>query len=99
MSNNGNNPNNGNVPRAGINKFAAVFAKRGKGAAVIEVNAPVGHRVIHEKESSLPDTLVPGLAPAIPPLHAATGDDDLMSEPPAKNAPKGKPPRARPGNT
>lgn len=97
MKSNGSNPNNGTVPRAGINKFAAGIGKR-KGAAATDINAPVGHRVIHEKESSLPETLVPGLVPSVPPLHAAAGDDDLMSEPPAKNAPKGKPPRAKPGD-
>ncbi|MBK9656593.1 MAG: hypothetical protein IPO66_14485 [Rhodanobacteraceae bacterium] len=98
MSSNSSNPNNGNVPRAGTNKFAAVFARRGKGAAVIPMTVPPVHRVVHEKESSLPPTLVAELLPSPPtPLHAAAGDDDLMSEQPAKNAPKGKPARIKPG--
>lgn len=104
MSSNSSNPNNGKVPHAGTNKFAAVFAKRSKGAAVIPMTVPPVHRVVHEKESSLPPTLVaelvptPAPAPAPPPpLHAAAGDDDLMSEQPAKNSPKGKPARIKPG--
>lgn len=99
MSSNSRNPNNGAVPRAGTNKFAAVFAKRGKGAAATPVTLPPVHAVVHEKESSLPQTLVAELAPQPPPpapLRAAGGDDDVMSQPPAKNAPKGKPARAKP---
>ena len=96
MSSNSRNPNNGAVPRAGTNKFAAVFAKRGKGAAVIPMTVPPVHAVVHEKESSLPNTLVAELAPPLTPapLRAAGGDDDVMSQPLAKNAPKGKPVRA-----
>jgi len=98
MSSNSRNPNNGAVPRAGSNKFAAIFARRGKGAAVVPMSVPPVHAVVHERESSLPNTLVAELVPALPaPLHAAAGDDDLMSEQPAKNAPKGKPARIKPG--
>lgn len=93
MSNKGT-PNNGKVPRAGTNKFASVFAPRGKGAASAATNAPAD-RVVHEKQSSLPTTLVAGLVPPVAPLRAGGGDDDLMSQPPAKNAPKAKPPRAK----
>jgi hypothetical protein len=96
MNSNDSNPNNGKVPRAGTNRFAAVFAKRGKGAAVVPPTLPPAPRVIHEKESSLPDTLVAGLvAPA--PLCAAKGDDDVMSQPPKKGAPTGKAVPTKPG--
>lgn len=99
MSSNSKNPNDGAVPRAGVNKFASVFAKRGKGAAAMPMAMPPVHAVVHEKESSLPNTLVAELVPPPPPppapLRAAGGDDDVMSEPPAKNAPKGKPARAK----
>lgn len=103
MSSNSKNPNAGAVPRAGVNKFASVFAKRGKGAAAMPMAMPPVHAVVHEKESSLPNTLVAELAPSSPsappaPLRAAGGDDDVMSEPPAKNAPKGKPVRAKTSN-
>ncbi len=97
MSSNSKNPNNGAVPRAGTNKFAAVFARRGKGAAVIPMTVPPVHKVVHEKESSLPNTLVAELVPYPAPLRAAGGDDDVMSQAPAKNAPKAKPARTTPG--
>lgn len=96
MSNNDNNPNNGKVPRAGTNRFAAVFAKREKGAAAVALNTPAPRAVAHEMESSLPDTLVAGLVPARAPLRAAGGDDDLMSQAPVKNAPIGKPKQVKP---
>jgi len=98
MSNDGSNPNNGKVPRAGKNKFAAVFAPRGKGGAGTAPTAPASARVVHEKQSNLPNTLVADLIPAVAPvapLRAGGGDDDLMSQPPAKNAPKAKPPRTK----
>ncbi len=95
MSNNGSNPNNGKVPRAGTNKFAAVFAPRGKGAAAVALNAPAPDRVVHERQSKLPATLVAGLVPPVESLRAAGGDDDLMSQSPARNAPKARPPRAK----
>lgn len=96
MTSNGSNPNNGKVPRAGTNRFAAVFAKRGKGGAAVALLTPSPRAVVHERESSLPDTLVAGLVPPRAPLRAAGGDDDLMSQPPAKNAPIGKPQRVKP---
>ncbi len=98
MSNNDNNPNNGKVPRAGNNRFAAVFAKRGKGGAVVSPVAPAPREVTHELESNLPDTLVPGLVPPRAPLRAAGGDDGVMSQPPVKNAPIGKPRQFNPAS-
>jgi hypothetical protein len=121
MNSSDGNPNNGKVPRAGTNKFAAVFARRRKGAPTGAMdapptgamdapptgamdapptgaqNAPPADRVVHEKESSLPETLVPGLVQTPAPLRAAGGDDDVMSQPPAKNAPRAKGPRSKPG--
>jgi hypothetical protein len=93
MNSNGSDSNNGKVPRAGTNKLSAVFAKRGKGGAAGAINASPPRVVAHERESSLPDTLVAGLVQPRAPLRAAGGDDDVMSQPPARNAPIGKPAR------
>lgn len=81
MNSNGNST--GKIPRAGTNKFAAIFAKRGKPNSVA-TEAVAVDRVAHEKESSLPATLVDGLNERTGPLRAAAGDDELMSQPPAK---------------
>lgn len=85
MTSNSNPPFDGRVPPAGISSFSRIFGKRSKGSVPAPAQTRPARSPVHEKESSLPATLVPGLQPA--PRRAAAGDDDLMSQPqPAKPA-------------
>lgn len=72
---------NERVPSAGVSRFDQAFGKRIKGAAQV-AGAPHRRPLVHEKESNLPNTLVPNLRGTKPVMQAAAGDDDLMSQQP-----------------
>jgi hypothetical protein len=78
------------IPRAVADQFDAEFARVGElDRATPAPNVAAEHQVVHERESSLPVTLVPGLGERKAPLRAASGDDEVMSQPPTVTKTRG----------
>jgi hypothetical protein len=73
-----------NTTRPVAEPFDAASAKLGQVDRMDpRPNVAAEHQVVHEKESSLPVTLVPGLGERKAPRRAASGDDEVMSTPPS----------------